>query len=48
MKYTARGESRVENIAQQSRVLYLTQDPHQELHTFIQMKGQYLKCFIVF
>ena len=34
MKYTAPGESRVAN----SQVLYLSQDSHQELHTFIQMK----------
>ena len=35
MKYTTRGESRVANIA---RVLYLSQDSHQELCTFIQRK----------
>ena len=32
MKYTARGESRVANIAQR-QVLYLSQDSHQELYT---------------
>ena len=31
-----------------SRVLYLSQDPHQELYTFIQTKWQCFKCFIVF
>ena len=39
MKYTARDES---------RVLYLSQDSHQELYTFIQTKWQCFKCFIVF
>ena len=34
MKYTARGESRVANIA----LLYLSRDSHQELYTFIQTK----------
>ena len=46
MKYTARDESRVAN--RQSRVLYLSQDSHQELYTFIQTKWQCFKCFIVF
>ena len=34
IKYTARGESRVANIAatRRSRVLYLSRDPHQELY----------------
>ena len=36
MKYTARDDSRVANIA------------HQELYTFIQTKWQCFKCFIVF
>ena len=48
MKYTARGESRVANIAQGEAVLYLSRDPHQELYTFIQTKWQCFKCFIVY
>ena len=39
MKYTARDESQVANIAQGE---YLSQNSHQDLFTFIQMK-----CFIV-
>ena len=29
-------------------MLYLSQDSHQELYTFIQTKWQCFKCFIVF
>ena len=29
-------------------MLYLSRDSHQELYTFIQMKWQCFKCFIVF
>ena len=47
MKYTARDESRVANIAR-GEVLYLSQDSHQELYAFIQTKWQCFKCFIVF
>ena len=36
MKYTAQGESQVANIAQ---VLYLSQDSHHELYTFIKSSG---------
>ena len=32
MKYTARGESRVANIARGEAVLYLSQDLHEELY----------------
>ena len=35
------------NISQ-GEVLYLSQDPHQELYTFIQTKWQCFKCFIIF
>ena len=49
MKYTAQDESQVTNIAGgKARVLYLSQDSHQELYTFIQRKWQCFKCFIVF
>ena len=47
MKYTAQDESLVANMVQ-SQVLYLSQDSHQELYTFIQTKWQCFKCFIVF
>ena len=50
MKYTASDESRVANKheTRRSGVLYLSQDSHQELYTFIQTKWQCFKCFIVF
>ena len=36
VKYTAQDESRVANIAGgEARVLYLSQDSHQKLYTFI-------------
>ena len=41
MKYIGRDE-------RQSRVLYLSQDFHQELYTFIQTKRQCFECVIVF
>ena len=45
MKYTARGENRVANIAQ---VLYLSRDPHQELYTFIQTGSSALSVLLYF
>ena len=55
MKYTARNESRVANIARGEAEcyiccleLYLSQDSHQELYTFIQIKWQCFKYFVVF
>ena len=44
MKYTAQDESLMANMVQ-SQVLYLSQDSHQELYTFIQTNWQ---CFKVF
>ena len=50
MKYTAQDKSRVANICstRRSRVLYLSQDSHQELYILYQMKRQCFECFIVF
>ena len=45
MKYTSPDESQVANIALS---LYLAQDFHQELYSFIQTKWQCFKCFVVF
>ena len=45
MKYTARGESRVANIARGEAEL--SRDPHQAV-SFIQTECQCFKCFIVF
>ena len=45
MKYTARDESRVANIARSKAECYIC---HQELYAFIQTKWQCFKCFIVF
>ena len=44
---TAEDESQVANIAG-GKVLYLSQDSHQELYIFIPIKRQCFKCFIVF
>ena len=48
MKYTAQGESQVANVAQ-ARVLYLSQDSHQELYmcTFIK-SGSALSVLLYF
>ena len=37
MKYTARGESQVANIARGECYIYLSQDPHQELHIWLSL-----------
>ena len=44
MKYTARGESRVANIAKPSAI-FVTRLSQEELYTFIQTKWQCFKCF---
>ena len=36
------------NVVQASRVLHLSRDFHQELYTFIQIKWECFKCFVVF
>ena len=46
MKYTARDESRVANIAQGEAECYICHKT--ELYTFIQTKWQRFKCFIVY
>ena len=49
MKYTARGESRVANIVQRrSRVLYLSQDPHQELYLSYKQSVSALSVLLYF
>ena len=50
MKYTARDESRVANIARGEAECYICHKTliRQELYTFIQTKWQCFKCFIVF
>ena len=48
MKYTARGESRVANIVQRSRVLYLSRDPHQELYISYKQTSNALSVLLYF
>ena len=49
MKYTARGESRVANIAlRRSRVLYLSRDPHQELYLSYKQSVSALSVLLYF
>ena len=45
MKYTARGESGVANIA---RVLYLSRDPHQELYLSYKQSVSALSVLLYF
>ena len=49
MKYTARGESRVANIALWLRlVLYLSRDPHQELYLSYKQSVSALSVLLYF
>ena len=48
MKYTARDESRVANIAQGEAECYICHETLIKSCMFIQMKRQCSKCFIVF
>ena len=47
MKYTARDESRVANIAR-SRVLYLSRDSHQELYILYKQSSSVLSVLLYF
>ena len=48
IKYTARDELSGKYSTRRSRELYLSQDSHQELYTFIQTKWRCYKCFIIY
>ena len=49
MKYTAREESRVANIARgEARVLYLSRDSHQELYILYKQSGSVLSVLLYF
>ena len=48
MKYTARDESRVANIARGEGVLYLSRDPHQKLYLSYKQSVSALSVLLYF
>ena len=48
MKYTARGESRLTNIASGEAKCYLSRDPHQERILSYKQNGSALSVFLYF